>query len=149
MQYLVQLILQQDSHILGFQQDLVYLREASLFSISSLFLEINNMNQTLSMGRPFLKEDDTHDNSSVVNDDFKTIEEMKLALVNIDVSPYSMFICTASKLIRALETAVRNVDRTYKDLLSYVGEDPELSSEQFFRTLHQFSVEMESTAQQV
>lgn len=145
MQYLVRLLLQQDPNVLEFHKDLVNLREASLFSISSLHGEINNMNQNISSGKPFLESDIE---PFIVNfeGDFN---RMKSALTDIDVIPYSTFIQRADKLVSALETEVCNVDKQYKDLLSYVGEDPDLSSENFFGTLHQFCDEVESTVTQV
>jgi len=152
MQYLVKLILQQDSDILDFRCDLVHLREASLFSISTINSEISNMNHSISSGNVFVDNTliDLAEKELLIQTDKGGIfTAMKSSLMDIDVIPYTKFVPIAHKLISALEIEVSNADRQYRDLLSYVGEDPELGSDNFFGTLHTFCEEVESSVQEV
>jgi hypothetical protein len=110
------------------------------------------MNHSISSGNVFVDNtliDSAEKELLVETDKGGIFTTMKSSLMDIDVIPYTKFVPIAHKLISALEIEVSNADRQYRDLLSYVGEDPELGSEKFFGTLHTFCEEVDSSVQEV
>merc|ERR1711988_1792120 len=55
-----------------------------------------------------------------------------------DATPYSSFVSRAKDELLKTRNEVVLVQEKYSNVLSYFGEDPELNSQDFFKTLHSF-----------
>lgn len=144
LQYLVRLISKHDPDILEFQNDLVHLRAVSLFSLQSLLQDVANLESNIDEGSLFLCPENHPPMQFHGN-----LLQMKLATANFDTISFSDFHHVAKCLLCELRMLVSDTTSKYKDLLQYIGEDPEMSSDTFFKTLYMFGSAMESTAAEV
>jgi hypothetical protein len=139
MQFLVRLLERHDPDTLSFRKDLSNIPDASAVSLSSILTEIDTLEAQLEDARGVLGCEAL---------EAKSEGYLGPGLV-LSAMPYSSFLQAAGCRLLALRQESALVDRKYCDVLLYFGEDPELSSTEFFRTLNQFVASFDQSALEV
>jgi len=136
MQYLVRMIQRHDTSIFHFKDDLKHVRSAAYIRGSVIAESVQELNDGL------------RDVQSIFYDfvtdkiDPKRADQLKRGY-------FQSFLHATQDRVSKLNLAVQRMNSKFQSILRYFGEDPELSSDEFFKTLHSFSTAFEEAREDV
>jgi len=136
---MIRLIQSQDPDTLNFRQDLSHIADAALLSASGMLADLSMLEQQLGSAQRVLDLSESAHAAETRCDPKAAAEDMPC---EDDVSSlcFPEFLRIASTQLASARAEVSRMQHKYTDILTYFGEDPELSSGDFFKTLNLFGV---------
>jgi hypothetical protein len=145
MHFLIRLVQAQDPDVLNFRQDLAHIQDASVFSTGAIIGELGALAQQLDVAKAIPMLGTNEEPASSV----AAAATEAAAGEDLSSAPYSLFLQVASGQLESAHAEVNRVQRKYRDILNYFGEDPDLSSEVFFQTLNKFGASFDQAVFEV
>jgi hypothetical protein len=142
MQFLIRLVQRQEPDTLNFREDLANVPNASQVSTLTILTELKSLDSDLAAAQLVIHE--VCESLEVEPADVCALSDAQLEIIS-----YPVFIRAAHLQLEELRNEVVCMQREYHDVLSYFGEDPELNSEDFFRSLNEFGASFEQTILEV
>jgi len=142
MQFLIRLVQSQEPDTLDFRNDLANVPDASQVSILTIQTDLKGLSSDIAAAQ------------LIVNDDCGSLEfDFSKGDVpsdnQMEVITFPTFIHAAHIQMEVLRNELNCMQREYFDVLNYFGEDPELNSEDFFRSLNEFGASFEKSVLEV
>lgn len=139
MTYLVRLLQRQHPETLLFKADLMSITDASQISWVSIIDELTSLDCRVVGATKISKKSGVMSSTAILKSEDTDFSGLS----------YSDFLCKASRFIASTRVEMNRVSEKFKSVLAYFGEDPNLETEVFFQSLHQFSLIFEQAVQEV
>ena len=164
MQYLVRLILCNDSALLDFRKDLVHLSAAETVILDSLIADIESLEGELTQVRETakLQADRFAEDGKIQPFSIQELKEQKTAVRSIENVPQynqiqhltgrtsmERFTINASRGLEDAIALAHQVKDSYSKLLEYMCEKENMASNDFFGTMRRFADEFDKARDQV
>jgi hypothetical protein len=162
--YLVKLLKKNDDSLLFFDVDLVHVNQAENVILDSLGVDVNAITEELTTVKKTVSEEAQRleDAGELKPMTLADLAEQRTTVKHVGLVPQynkiqhhtgrtsmERFVLNAEAATLTAAQSIEDVRKKYQTLLAYFGEDPQMSTTDFFGTLRRFVAEFKKASEQV